>query len=240
MGKIRISIKVCFLWVCVEQRNLEGKGERFAHNLQKTWFCFDQRPSEDEALWSKRCALQLKGYFASHSQISYLFLKYAFLNKHLLKCVPWIYMSSITFRVESGVIWQCAYPLPPPQDSVRVGEPRSVRPGGGDLFGGPEPSVRSAGGHPEPRQLGAQLPHQWRQERLVRSGPGVVGHPLGLHAAPRPRLRPLRPAQLDVPGVQGRPELDHALHARGRLQPQRTWVKITSERIPEGCQYIQD
>lgn len=66
-----------------------------------------------------------------------------------------------------------------------MGEPRSVRAGGGDVIRGAEPPVRAAGGHPEPGQLGPQLPHQRRQERLVRRGPGPVGGALSLHAETR-------------------------------------------------------
>lgn len=46
------------------------------------------------------------------------------------------------------------------QDGLRVGEPSSVRASGGDIIRGAEPSVRTAGGHPESRQFGPQLPHQ--------------------------------------------------------------------------------
>lgn len=75
------------------------------------------------------------------------------------------------------------------QDGLRVGEPSSLRAGGGDVIRGAEPPVRAAGGHPESGQLGPQLPHQRRQERLVRRGPGPVGGALSLH----PQTRPVGP-----------------------------------------------
>lgn len=75
-----------------------------------------------------------------------------------------------------------------------MGEPCSVRAGGGDVIRGAEPPVRAAGGHPESGQLSPQLPHQRRQERLVRRGPGPVGGALSLHPETR-QVGPQPPAR---------------------------------------------
>ena len=122
-------------------------------------------------------------------------------NELLIK--RWILLSCFKINLFSARLWRERPALLDRHKrahGLRLGQPCPVPPGRRDVIRGTNSALRKAGRHFESRFGAAQLPHQRRQESLVRHWPGHVDRTHRFHPQTRSWVWKVCSQELEVSG----------------------------------------